>query len=220
MAPPDDELDLGAPGASARREYERRRAKREARTRAKHPRIGGLMLALQDEPQHQRAWERGAQGEESIARSLAKHCGERVVILHDRGIRGSRANIDHIVVAPSGVWVVDSKRYRGKVVVKRPLFGKPKLLIAGRDRTKLVDGLDRQGAIVTGVMTDASPDVPIRGALCFADADLPLLGTLTFRGHPVVYPRRLAKRMCAGDALSEERIREVAAVLAVRLPSA
>ncbi len=54
---------------------------------------------------------------------------------------GSRANIDHLAVAPSGVYVIDAKRYKGKIEVRRPLFGKSKLLIASRDKTKLLDGL-------------------------------------------------------------------------------
>src|SRR5690348_7819077 len=39
-----DPIDPGTPGASARREYERRQAKREARIREKHPKLGGLIL--------------------------------------------------------------------------------------------------------------------------------------------------------------------------------
>ncbi len=55
-------------------------------------------------------------------------------MLHDRRIPGSRANIDHIAIATSGVWVIDAKRYKGKVQVSRPLFGQPKLTIAGATR--------------------------------------------------------------------------------------
>jgi hypothetical protein len=51
----------------------------------------------------------------------------------DRRIRRSRANIDHIAVASSGIWVIDAKRYNGKVEVRKPLLGTPKLIIAGRD---------------------------------------------------------------------------------------
>src|SRR5919107_3628192 len=40
--------DVG--GASAQREYERRTRRREERTRTRHPRLGGLILALSDEP--------------------------------------------------------------------------------------------------------------------------------------------------------------------------
>ncbi|WP_249934607.1 nuclease-related domain-containing protein [Microbacterium ulmi] len=31
--------------------------------------------------------------------------------MHDRRIRGTRANIDHIVIGPPGVWVIDAKRW-------------------------------------------------------------------------------------------------------------
>lgn len=61
---------------------------------------------------------------------------------------GGRGNVDHIAVAPSGVYVIDTKDLTGKVAVRTPVFGQPKLLVAGRDRTKLVDRLERQVAVV------------------------------------------------------------------------
>lgn len=113
------EIDLGAPGASARREYERRRRKREAATRERHPRIGNLLLRLKSPPASEVAWNTGADGEETLAAHLAKRCPEAIV-LHDRRIPGGRANIDHLATAPSGVYVIDAKRYRGKIEVRRP----------------------------------------------------------------------------------------------------
>jgi hypothetical protein len=77
------DLEVGAAGASGRREYERRRAAREARTRARHPHIGGLLLALQTTPEHERARASGAGGEEQLAAFLVRHCTEAIV-LHDR----------------------------------------------------------------------------------------------------------------------------------------
>lgn len=43
-------VDGGVAGASARREGERRSAKRESRIRDAHPHLGGLILALSDDP--------------------------------------------------------------------------------------------------------------------------------------------------------------------------
>src|SRR5688572_673792 len=115
------EFEHGTAGASARREHDRRKATRQARTRLKHRWIGGLLLALREAPVHERAWARGAEGEERIARRLAKLLGSNgVVLMHDRRLPGSRTNIDHIAVAPSGVWVIDAKRYKGKVSVVKP----------------------------------------------------------------------------------------------------
>lgn len=181
--------------------------------------MGGLTLRLQDEPGHERAWARGAGGEEAVARRLATYCNPEVIVLHDRRIPGRRGNIDHIAVAPSGVWVVDSKRYKGKVAIRKPLFDKPKLTIGGRDRTKLVDGLSAQVAVVEEVMAAVRPGTPVHGALCFVDTDLPLLGTPSFNGYPLLHPRRLAKRLNAEGPLATHDVRSVAAQLASRFPS-
>ena len=104
-------VDTGSPGASARREFERRKAKREAQTRTKHPKLGGLIVALSDDPQSTKAWDTGALGEERLGNRLNELASDSLRVLHDRRIPGSKANIDHIAVAPTGVYVIDAKKY-------------------------------------------------------------------------------------------------------------
>ena len=111
-------VDAGSPGASARREFERRKAKREERTRTKHPKLGGLILALSDDPQSTRAWDTGALGEERLGNRLNELASDSLRVLHDRRIPGSRANIDHIAVASTGVYVIDAKKYKGRPQLK------------------------------------------------------------------------------------------------------
>jgi hypothetical protein len=207
----------GRAGGSARREYERRRKIREQLVRDRHPRIGGLLLALRDQPRSERSWAIGAAGEEAVALALEARCAESVCLLHDRRIPGSRANIDHLAVTATGVWVIDSKKYRGKVEVRRPLFGDPRLMINRRDRSKLADGLARQVAAVAAAV---DPDVTVRGAFCLVDAELPLLRTLTFRGYPLLGRRKLAKALNAPGALSDPEVRTLAAFLAGRFRAA
>jgi hypothetical protein len=77
------EIDQGTPGGSARREHERRRARREAKTRERHPRLGNLLLRAQSAPASETAWDTGAAGEEALAAHLAKTC-PNVIVLHDR----------------------------------------------------------------------------------------------------------------------------------------
>ena len=62
-----------------------------------------------------RAWRRGAAGERRTARLLAslERCGWAV--LHDLAVPGSAANIDHLVIGPGGVLVIDSKQCRGRL---------------------------------------------------------------------------------------------------------
>jgi hypothetical protein len=37
------------------------------------------------------------------------------VVFHDLAVPGSPANVDHLVIGPTGVFVIDSKRWRGRV---------------------------------------------------------------------------------------------------------
>ena len=187
--------------------------------RARHPRIGGVILALQDAPQHERSWARGAGGEELVEATLNKHCRD-VRVLHDRRIPSSPANIDHIAIAATGVWVIDTKRYTGKLQVSKPLFGKPTLKVAGRDMTKLVDGLAKQVELVTAVVSDVGLEVPVRGCLCFVDTELPLFSTPTINGLSIFGRRALAKQLNAAGSLTTAGAARVAAELAQRFPPA
>ena len=213
-------IERGEAGASAAREFERRKAAREKRTRDANPIIGALR-ALRGAPQHESAFARGAAGEQAVGARLdgALAAGPSVV-LHDRRMPRGRGNVDHLVVASSGVFVVDAKAIRGKVRVSRPLFGKPKLLVNGRDRTKLIDGLDRQVAAVRDVLATGQCDVPVRGVLCFTRADLPLLGTLRMRGHELLYRNALVKRLAADGELDAEEIQGLARMIAAAFPPA
>lgn len=137
----------------------------------------------------------------------------------------SRANIDHLAIAPSGVHVIDAKRYKGKVEVVKPFFGEAKLIIRGRDKTKLVDGLERQAEAVEATVGTVAPGVPVAACFCFLNpagqsSGIPLLRTLSIREHSLLYPRRLAKRLNEPGDLSSQRIRTVAAALAQHFPSA
>ena len=44
--------------------------------------------------------------------------GRQWVVLHDLALPGSRANVDHLVIGPTGVWVVDTKAYRARLDVR------------------------------------------------------------------------------------------------------
>jgi hypothetical protein len=209
----------GGAGAGARREHDRRKVKREAGVRERHPRLGGVILALSDAPQHETSWSRGADGEELVEQALAKRCPD-VAVLHDRRVPGSRANIDHIAVAATGVWVIDTKRYKDKVQVAKPPFGKPTLTIAGRDQAKLVDGLAKQVELVAAALADLDIHAPIHGCFCFVDSELPLFRTPTISGFAIFGRKGLAKQLNATGTLPAARAAALAAALAQRFPIA
>lgn len=60
-------------------------------------------------------WQVGAWGEEATAAALAPLKTEGWVVTHD--LPAHHGNIDHLVVGPSGVFLLDSKRINGTVTV-------------------------------------------------------------------------------------------------------
>ena len=223
-----DSLQRSTGGASAQREYERRSKHREEQIRSRHPKLGGLILALSNEPASTRVWEQGARGERAVAARLDELAGAHVEVLHDRAMRRangriSNANIDHLAVAASGVWVIDAKSHHGRLEVRRSggLFSPrvERLYIAGRDKTALLQGLGNQIAAVTAALTAVAAAVPVQGALCFVGTELPWFGE-TIGGIPLVGRRGLARLLKRpGDLAAEDRL-AIAQFLASRFPPA
>ncbi|KRF26727.1 NERD domain protein [Phycicoccus sp. Soil803] len=212
-------VDAGVAGASARREFERRKANREQRIRTRHPRLGGLILALSEERQSTTAWDTGAIGEERLGRGLDHLDSETVRLLHDRRIPGSKANIDHVAVTANGLYVIDAKKYRGlpQLKIEGGVLRErvERLLVGSRDCTKLVDGVLKQVDVVRGVV---GPDIPVSGVLCFVEADWPLIGgSFTTRGVKVLWPKKLYPQLQADGPLAAETVADLHRKLAIAL---
>jgi Nuclease-related domain len=62
-----------------------------------------------------RTWQRGAHGERHTARVLDRLTRDGYVVFHDLAVPDSPANIDHLVIGPSGLFVIDSKQWTGSV---------------------------------------------------------------------------------------------------------
>lgn len=175
-AAPVAEIDRGQAGASAAREWKLRHERREARIRGQHTRLGGLLLALSSDPHSTTAWAIGARGEQTIGHSLDRLREHGIAVLHDRRIPGSRTNIDHLVVSQAGVFVIDTKHYKGRVE-QRDVGGWLKtdlrLYVGGRDRTKLVEGTKPQVEAVRRALAkrDDWRDLPVTPALLFMSDD-------------------------------------------------
>jgi hypothetical protein len=221
--PVDEPIHPGTPGGSARREFERREQNRERRIREKHPRLGGLIHALTDDPQSTKAWDTGALGEERLGSRLNELASDTLRVLHDRRIPGTRANIDHLAVTPTGVFVIDAKKYAGRPHLKieggllRPRA--EKLMVGSRNCTKLVDGVLKQISIVRELIGD---QVAIQGVLCFVEADWPLFASpFTTRGVEVMRPKKLYPLLLAdGGPAAVGALEDVYRRLASALPPA
>lgn len=208
-------------GGSAQAEHDRRRQRREARLEAQWGRLAGVAKFLSDDPQSTRAWAQGAEGERRLAAHLARTLGDRAVFLHDRKV--GRANIDHLVIASSGIWVVDAKNYTGKVE-HRNVAGwlsraDWRVYVGGRDKTKLVAGLDWQVDAVRAALGDL--EGRIHPALCFTSSDWGLFAK-PFRhaGVLVTWASKLAEMIAESGDLGPDQIEAIAARLSAKLKPA
>jgi hypothetical protein len=131
-----------------------------------------------------RAWRRGAVGERRTARLLAGLERHGWAVLHDLAVAGSRANLDHLVIGPAGVFVIDSKQYCGRLRLDpsgRLWHGRYPLAPTLRAVSFEAD----QAALV---LTD--PDVVVVPIVAVHGAKVPW-GKVVMDGVPVVPARRL-----------------------------
>jgi hypothetical protein len=107
-------------------------------------------------------WAKGAAGERLTGERLLTLSAE-FVVLHDLHVPGSRANVDHLVIGPNGVFVVDSKAYTGKLTAGDGTLWRGKYPIR-----KEVDTL----SFISGRIAEHL-EVPVASILCFTEAELP-----------------------------------------------
>ncbi len=156
--------------------------------------IATAVIGLVGLPANVRAWRTGAAGEEQTAAVLDPLEADGYVVLHDRRMPGSRANLDHVVIGPTGVWVVETKSYEGALRVRGG-----ELWIGGRRRPGFVDQARRAAAAVAAALDD----VAVTPLLCVHRADFPLLSRPRLAGVAIVGPGRLARVIREGPAVLE-----------------
>ena len=198
-------------GGSAHDEWQRLHSARIRRHEARFGRFAGITSRLEGEPAAERAWRRGAAGEREAARRMRRFLdGSGVVVLHDLRMPRGRANIDHLCVGAAGATVLDTKRYAGKVRVSRG-----RLLVDGRDRTKLVEGVNRQVEAVRGLLEARGfGQVDVVGGICWVESDgLPLIRRMELHGVRIDGGRRLAKWAARPGPLGPDQVGALAAAL-------
>jgi hypothetical protein len=158
----------------------------------------------QQGPRDARQWRAGAVGEGIVGRMLAD---AEVRTVHDRRVPGSEANIDHIAVAPSGVYVIDAKNYtdRPRVDTYGGADSTPRRLFIGRDdHTHLVHAVRRQVRVVEGALDD--PSVTVRGILCFVGVEWEVINGYLLHGVGVTSPESVAALLALPGPLSAARV--------------
>ena len=131
------------------------------------------------------SWRKGAEGEVKTGNALGRLPGNYVV-LHDLRMPGSSANIDHLVIGPTGVFTVETKNYTSDVIVRRGVARH-----AGRPMDGVVEQANRQAEAVRSVLGCA-----VRAIVCLQGGQVRLDGWFA---KPIVD----GVRLCSGRRLVE-----------------
>lgn len=111
-------------------------------------RVAKLRLQLDHAERVERAWIAGAEGEARVARVLDELQTQGWRVLHDVRWPGRpKANLDHVLVGPGGVIVVDAKNWSGNVSLRDGMLRQN-----GSSREREVSGAVEQCAAVAALL--------------------------------------------------------------------
>ncbi len=113
---------------------------------------------------------KGAKGEEWVAHELA-FLSSDYTVFNGLRLRGGKQNFDHIIVAPAGVFVVETKNWRGAVGFKDGKLVLPDGKEPSRPPLKQVKAATAE--LVSYIDDAGCGDLPVYSVLCFLGTELP-----------------------------------------------
>jgi Nuclease-related domain len=135
-------------------------------------------------------------------------------VLHDRRFARNIEPIDHLVIAPSGLWVIDAL-YDPYTIQRRhlgPVFRtRPHLFVDGRERSAELEAMNRRVDILRGLIALVGyHDTKINAVMCFVTAPVPISDRhRMFSGVLVTDPVGLSDRLREPGRLSQAGVMSV-----------
>lgn len=183
--------------------------------------VGGSAALREARSRRDPKWVKGAAGEYLMDKSLHKRVSKESVILTDRRVPGTKSNIDHIVIASSGVWIIDTKNWKGRIEYKASssMGVDTRLYVGGKDRTSVVEAMYALVIPVAQAIGDRT--VPVNSALVFVNGEWALSAVprmLINRPYKhlevwIAPPKNLARLINEAGPLQLEAIRSLGSKL-------
>lgn len=160
--------------------------------------------------------------ERRLGRLLERELGPVAVVLHDRETAPADPPIDHLVVAASGVWIVEACHAPGRITRHRLGARRGQAWLRTRDGSRLP--VVEARPVVDRVLEELAPMgfdwLDVHRVVCFTNARWGL-GARPF-GHDdalVTWGRALVDRIAVPGALGPRDMKAVAVELSARLPA-
>lgn len=144
--------------------------------------------------------------------------GTKTVVLHHREIPGDPEEVSHVIIAPSGITLVDSSNYTSG----RARVGHGGIHVGRRNRSDLIDRiLDQVDGLYDLLADTPYADVPIEAALAWRQVEgLPILHSFNAPRVLVCGVQKITREAARPGPLSTRRVNALGAFLENELPAA
>ena len=160
-------------------------------------------------------YEQGARGEEDVSWELDQLATDGWLVLHDRRLP-TGANLDHFLVGPPGVSVIETKTWTGELDL-----GGGSISVDGRRRLKDLVQVNGQVAAVGDALASTQPDLAVRGCLVLAGPHHRDQSPVEIDGTVVVGLYRITAHLGVADVTaSQSQIEAAYRTLSVAFPGA
>lgn len=178
-----------------------------------------------DDPRTTNAWTLSTPGERRLATHLNRTLAGDAAVLHDRLVPGALDPIDHVVIGPTGIWVVVARSCSGTVECRdRDSWtgADDRLYVGGRNRTNLIVEATKQIAAVRRALDPAGHGgAPVNGVVCFTNAGWPPLSkTFQLDGVWVTDVKSMTRLVLSAQSFSDAAIDTAGTALRNQLPPA
>ena len=155
-----------------------------------------------------RAWAIGAHGERETGRILDRLRAFGYHVIHDVRVPGSLANIDHVVIGSTGIFLIETKSYSGTVRLSGD-----SLRHNGRNLTRVFEQIERQRSALLGLLSPVPEHLRVQPILCFHRTRIarPLFGSPRLNGLRVSSSSTVMRTIRSGvRVLSTEEVTQLA----------
>ncbi len=142
-------------------------------------------------------------------------------VLHDVRLPNTAHTLDHLVVAPSGVWLIDTMHITGRLT-RRDVGTRHEpelhLSIDGVDRTSLVDSLGILHQARRAII-DMQFGIDVHTTMCLIDTTWPMSARpFKVRNHWVTWPRALTDKIRSSGLVPIRTAHDIAHAISERQP--